>query len=465
MPNALAYLMLAIWPVVTVALFRQTEPRRALIWSILAAYLLLPPVAKFDLPVVPDLDKYTISNLMAAICVLAPGGKWKGWWPESLLGRVLIGLYVLGPFATSLANTDPLIFTANQIPGMSIYGSFSAVAYQMLWLLPFFLGRRLLGDPEGLRLLAHALVAAGLAYSLPMLIEVRLSPRMNVWVYGFFQHDFFQTVRYGGYRPVVFLPHGLWMAFFTLMAMASALILMRVKPADQRPKALVIFGYLAAMLVICKSAGVLVYAAVICPLVVLARPRLQLLVAAGLAVAVLAYPALRGLHLVPVDSVVNVAQGLSPDRAYSLEFRIHNEEALLARAEERPWFGWGSYGRNFTHDPVTGENLEIADGAWIIILGINGWLGFIADFGLNALPLLLLGREALARRGGEGLSRLTAGMALIVAAGMVDLLPNATKVPLTWLLVGALTGEAERLRRQRIAAAAAPAAALPRTVI
>lgn len=38
-------------------------------------------------------------------------------------------------------------------------------------------------------------------YTIPMLIELRLSPQMNVWVYGFFQHDFIQTVRYGGSLP------------------------------------------------------------------------------------------------------------------------------------------------------------------------------------------------------------------------------------------------------------------------
>ena len=48
-PNAIAYLMLAIWPVVTVALFRQLDPRKALIWTILAGYLLLPPAVAINL--------------------------------------------------------------------------------------------------------------------------------------------------------------------------------------------------------------------------------------------------------------------------------------------------------------------------------------------------------------------------------------------------------------------------------
>jgi hypothetical protein len=43
-------------------------------------------------------------------------------------------------------------------------------------------------------------------------------------------------------------------------------------------------------------------------------------------------------------------------------------------------------------------------------------------------------------------------MGLILAANLLDLLPNATLIPFTWLMAGALLGEAERLallRRDR----------------
>lgn len=450
MPNPIAFLMLAIWPVVTWQMYRKLDPQRALIWTILAGYLLLPPLVKFDLPVIPDLDKNTIPGLMAALCIVLMLGERISLLPENPFGKALVGLYVLGPFLTVLTNTDPLIFRLTEIGGMKIYDSFAAMANQLIWLLPLFLGRKYLGNPEGMRLLMGAMIAGGLAYSIPMLIEARVSPQMNIWVYGFFQHDFFQTIRAGGYRPVVFLPHGLWVAFYTLMCLMSALIVLRVSPAEQRPKALAIALYMAFMLVVCKSAGVLAYAALFCPLLLLATPRLMLVVAGMVAAVVVAYPLLRGLHVVPLDAILDFANGFSTERAGSLRFRFENEEILLARAEERPWFGWGGFGRNFTHDPDTGEMLNIADGAWIIVLGIYGWCGYIADFGLTALPLFLLMREALLARRGE-VSVVTGGMGLILGASMLDLLPNATQVPLTWLVAGALLGEAERLRHLRTA--------------
>ena len=43
---------------------------RALIWSILGAYLLLPPVAASTFPLIPPLDKVSIPNLAAYVaCV------------------------------------------------------------------------------------------------------------------------------------------------------------------------------------------------------------------------------------------------------------------------------------------------------------------------------------------------------------------------------------------------------------
>ena len=448
-PNLFAYLMLLIWPMVCWQLWKRLDPARALIWTVLGGYLILPPLTAINFPIIPDLDKTSIPNLMALVCALYLAKDKISFWPESPAGRGLILLFILSPFLTVLTNGDAMVFLLNTVQGLRIYDSVAAVANQAIALLPFFLARRYLGTPEGARAVLLALVAAGLAYSLPMLIEARFSPQINVWVYGFFQHDFFQTIRQGGYRPVVFLPHGLWVAFFALMCLLSALVGLRGATAEQRPKALVVALCLGFMLLVCKSVGPMVYALGLLPLLLLAPWRLQVLVAALLAVVVISYPALRGAHLVPLNAIVELASGFSADRAGSLQFRIDNEELLLARAQERALFGWGGYGRAFLHDPVTGQITTIADGAWVIVLGTYGWLGYIAEFGLTALPLLLLGREALALHA-AAFNRYSAGLALILAANMVDLLPNATHVPFTWLIAGALLGEAERMRRARL---------------
>lgn len=462
-PNLLAYAMLLVWPFVAWQLYRRLDPARALIWTVLAGYLFLPPATRFDFPVIPDFDKDSLPALTALALSLFLLKDRIGVLPAGRLGRMLILFFILSPFFTVLTNTDPIpVLSGNDIPGMKIYDSVAAVTNHFIYALPLFLGRRYLATPQAAQALLVALVAGGLAYSLPMLIESRLSPQMNVWVYGFFQHDFFQTIRAGGYRPVVFLPHGLWVAMFALMSLAAAAVFLRLGPAEARPKQLVVFLYLALMLVICKSLGVMVYALAMLPLILLAPRRWQVLAAAAVAVIVMVYPILRGAHVVPLDSILDMAQGLSADRAWSLQFRIQNEELLLVRAEERPWFGWGGYARNFLHDPVTGEATTIADGAWIIQIGTYGWLGYLAEFGLLCLPLWLLGREALVQPS-AAFPPAVAGLALIFGFNMLDLLPNGTLVPLSWLIAGCLLGQAEALRAAR--KAAAPHGAQVRTVI
>ncbi len=453
-PNAFAYLMLGLWPLVAYGLFTRLDPARALIWTLLAGYLVLPPVASFNLPVVPDLDKYSIPSLAALALAVVLLKDRIPVLPDNWMGRGFLVMFVVSPFATVLTNPDPVPIVAGDLPGLRIYDSVAAVTNQAIALLPFFLARRYLATPAAMRALMLALIAAGLAYSLPMLLESRLSPQINVWVYGFFQHDFFQTIRFGGYRPVVFLPHGLWVAFFALMCVIAALVVLREGPAPARPRQLVVALYLLAVLVICKSAGALVYALALAPLLLLAGRRAQVMLAAGLAVVVMIYPMLREAGLIPVDDLVSYAQGISADRAHSLQFRFDNEDALLARAQERPWFGWGGYGRNLILDPVTGQAWTIADGAWIIALGIYGWMGYIVQYGLLSLPLILLAREALVQHGAR-LSPYACGLALILAVNMVDMLPNATLIPLTWLMAGALWGYAEALARARRGAKAA----------
>ena len=76
-PNGFAYLALIAWPFISLALFRTQPVGRALIASILIAYLFLPPgPTGFDLPLIPDLDKETIPSLTAfAICFFMYGRK------------------------------------------------------------------------------------------------------------------------------------------------------------------------------------------------------------------------------------------------------------------------------------------------------------------------------------------------------------------------------------------------------
>ncbi|WP_372836000.1 hypothetical protein, partial [Puniceibacterium confluentis] len=319
---------------------------------------------------------------------------------------------------------------------------------QFLLILPFLLARQHLANGGAQKDLMLALMIGGLVYSVPMLIEIRLSPQLNNWIYGYYQHFFGQSIRAGGFRPVVFLYHGLWVAFFAMTAAVSAFALWR-NDKSHNISLLLAAAYLSVVLVLAKSLGALIFAVALVPCVVLLGTVMQIRVAILIGALAVAYPVLKGADLVPQDKLLAQAAAIDPERAASLEFRFDNENTLLERAYLKPVFGWGSWGRNHILDPNTGNILTVTDGRWIILIGIYGWVGYLAEFGLLLLPLLLLWREAVAMRE-DVVSPFIAPLSLILAVNIFDMLPNATLTPLTWLVVGALTGYAEVLKSQRL---------------
>lgn len=461
MPNIIAYAVLAIWPFVIVAMFRKMPIERAFIWAILAGYMFLPERTEFDLPLIPSMNKETLPNLTVfVICVMLLKMR-PAILPDGLLGKALVLLLVSTPIISVVFNLDPITFatqysgrlvivqdTIAPIPGMRIYDAVSALLAQILLILPFFLARHILATEAALTELLRALMIGGLLYSGLILWEVRFSPQLHTNLYGFFQHDFLQMIREGGFRPIVFMPHGLWVALFMVMTAVSALHFAKQAAPNERLRATAITVWLFGIVYLCKSLGPMMILMVLSVIVLFLRPKTQFRIGALLALVTIAYPALRGAGLIPTGELVAFLEARKPERAQSLWFRFHNEDMLLERAAERPLFGWGGWGRNQVFDPMTGEAISVTDGQWIITIGTYGWLGYIALFGLLCLPLVALWwryrtvpNDQIAPQVGV--------LAVMLGAMLIDLLPNATMVALTWLIAGALLGHAELVQRQR----------------
>jgi len=243
----------------------------------------------------------------------------------------------------------------------------------------------------------------------------------------------------------VFMPHGLWVAFFAVLCAVSALYFAREAIPQERTKKVLIALYLVVMVWLCKSMGPRMILLALAPLVVFFSAKMHLRVAGALAAVTMIYPLLRGAGMVPTGLWVDYLYQTNPERAQSLEFRFDNEDLLLAHAWEKPLVGWGGWGRNLIRDPMSGEIVTISDGMWVIVIGQYGWLGYLGTFGLLCLPLFAL--YWAYRRVPSAQVPLPVGVcALMLGANLVDLLPNATLVPLTWLLAGALLGHAEAQR-------------------
>jgi hypothetical protein len=467
-PNWIATFALLFWPIVVLWLYYSRPVNQATLWAILGASLLLPELAAIKFPGVPQFDKISIPSLAALVGCLLLARSPLRFWSRFGFAEVLLAMSIIAPFITSELNSDPIFYPGFVLPAESHYDALSAVVAQLIFLLPFFLGRQLLRSSADHTELLRTLVVAGLIYSLPILLEVRLSPQLHYWLYGYQQHEFIQSMRQGGYRPLVFMPHGLVVAFFVMTTAVAAAALWRMRANLLRLPPAGILTYLVAILVLCKSMGSLVYGGVLVPLVRYTKPRFQLLIATVLVSIALLYPMARATNLFPTRPLFNLAASMSSDRAESLEYRFDNEDRLLARASQRFLFGWGRWNRYRIFDAESGKSLSVTDGRWIITIGQFGLFGFLAEFGLLAFPVF---RAASALKYAHSLNDQVglAALGLIVAINMVDLLPNSSLMPWTWLFAGALLGRAEalhalahqRIRFQQYANASKPISRAP----
>lgn len=450
-PNAFAFLVLGLWPLVAFGLFRALPPGRAILANVFVAYLFLPPPpTQFYFPLVP-LDKDTLPSVTLIVIALLMYRDKIEIFPKNKVALTLVLIFVFSPILTAFANTDPIFYERVGLPGLSLKDGIAIVARKVLMIGPFLLARQFLRTEEGQRDLLIAFVLFGLLYSLPMLVEVRLSPQLNIWIYGFFQHSFEQMIRFGGFRPIVFLYHGLWAALFAMMAVSAAAILSRAEEGSHRGIAILSCLYMLAVLVLCKSAGSLLYAVALLPALVILPRALKIRLALVIVMFTMAYPLVKGAGLLPEEQILAAVERLSEDRANSLRFRMDNEAILLERALERPLFGWGSWGRNQILDPITGAITTVSDGRWVIILGQLGWVGFLSEMSLLIFPILLLWFK-IRRFEGDEWSPYIGGIALLLAVNIFDLLPNATLTPLSWLMCGTLLGYAETAQGTKRAA-------------
>lgn len=458
---------IVLWIPVVFWLMANRHPATAVSAAIIGGYLLLPANFALDLPAIPTLDKNSIPAIATILAVmmmigpahlraLPPGMILPGWVPRSRVIRILALMILVGKLGTVLTNGDMLFYGPQVLPSLRLYDAASQIGGVLFMLFPFLLARKYLAHPAAQETLLVALAIAGLCYSLPALFEVRMSPQLSNMIYGYFPHDWQQHIRAGGYRPVVFLPHGLWLAIFFCCAFLACLALWRISAGKPRGTWMLATLWMLVTLVLAKGIGALGIGLMLGVAVMLLPVRSWMLLAAALAIIILLYPMMRGAGLIPTDSAVNLAADIDQERAGSLHYRFINEDILLEKANQRPLFGWGGWGRNRVFDE-TGQDISTTDGYWIISIGTSGWIGYIGMMGLLTLPLILLAVRWRVLMP----TAATAGIAIALAANLIDLIPNAGLSPVTWLMAGALAGRLELGRLPETAAAGPEDAASP----
>lgn len=417
------------WPLVLLALFLMLPSRRAVITGLIVAWLFLP-VVEYEFKGIPEYNKMTATSLSLFLATLL-------FEPNRVLAfrpkwiDLPIVVLCLCPVASSLTN------------GLGFYDGMSESNAQVIrWGLPYFLGRVYFNDYESMRELAFGIFIGGLVYLPFCWFEMKMSPQLHRIVYGYHQHGFMQTIRYGGYRPMVFLQHGLmagmWMVTATLCGLAlwKSGVVRHIRGIPMWA----FVGVLFVTTIMCRSSGAIVLLAVGLTAFTMVRYLRTSVALAVLAAVCILYITVRASGMWDGAQLVEMTRSVfGPARAQSVETRFYNEEALAARARQQALFGWGGWGRSRIHDE-RGRDITITDSLWIITLGTNGALGVGALLAVTLLPPLLLHRKAPTPWWIHPVVAPVACMAVVVTLWMVDNLLNAMFNPVYVVMLGGLAG-------------------------
>lgn len=441
MPNTFAYLTLICWPVLALLIYRvrNLSTLAATFWVVVGGYLILPVKAQIDLPMLPSLNQITIPAISAAVCCVFVRRVPIKLIPDRGIVRWLYICLLLAPLLSVLANPLPMFDGAQEKPGLSLYDALADTMGTYLKTLPLLLGLSLVKSTEDIAKLLKLMVYAVILYSPLILLEIRISPQLHTWIYGFFPHQFSQQIRFDGFRPVVFLGHGLLVAIFVAVSLCATAILWRHKyRLSNLPLGFFIL-YLAAILILCKAVGawILGLGALIC--IVTLSPRLQSWVCVLVTLFVLAYPLLAINGLIPYKNLTDFASIFGQDRSQSVAFRFMHEAALLEHAAKKIEFGWGIWGRHQL-------NGSVSDGYLIQILGVYGLWGYIANAGL-LLAIILRAAKSIKRLPDPRARGLMGGALSILMLMMVDQIPNTSITPYFWLIFGGVMGAAAQMDR------------------
>jgi hypothetical protein len=205
-PNLLAYGMILLWPLIAIILYKRFDTITATFWTIVGGYMFLPVGTAIDLPMVPAIGKDEISAIAAFIGCRFIKNERIALFGDSTLQKSLIFLLLIVPFINVFFNSAPMFNGLLWIKGLTAYDAASQVIAQYLNLLPFVVAISIVKSSEDLKKIVRLLVIAGLIYSIPILVELRLSPQLHTWIYG--------LILLNKFVWAVFAPLSLWaMAF------------------------------------------------------------------------------------------------------------------------------------------------------------------------------------------------------------------------------------------------------------
>ena len=377
-------LIMIAWLPAVFYLFTRFKTQEAVAIGFIVAWLFLPQRAGFSFPGLPDYERMsaTVYSILLATIVYDIQ-RFKNFNFSWIDLPMLV--WCICPIFSSLSND------------LGLYDGISESLYQAVaYGGPYFLGRIYLNNLASLRKLAIGIFIGGLVYVPFCLYEIRFSPQLHKIVYGYHGNpSFAQTIRYGGFRPTVFMQHGLsvgmWMMAATLIGIWfwKTGVIKEIYGIHIRW----LVGILLVTFILTKSTGA--YGLLLMGVIFLFmawqfRTSIAFLLLICAMVFYLQQNVAANSHL--TEQIVTTLSTVAPEeRIQSLEYRFFNEEMLKEKAKEKAIFGWGGWGRNrvFNYDSDGFlVDASTTDSLWIITFGKNGIVGLISIFASIFIPAI-----------------------------------------------------------------------------
>lgn len=428
--NMMVTFMFLFWPIFTVICFRFLRPHYAILTVLILGWLFLPVYKYKIVEGIPELSKQSLISYCLILGVFL--------FDNSRLRTLKISIYdipmiifCLSPGLSSLLNL------------LGIYDALAA-AYNsfMIWWVPYLIGRLYFSTLKELKMLVVAFILGSVIYIPFILYEVRMSPQLHNMVYGYHASFFGMTLRGGGYRPQVFMEHGLALGMWLGTSSLLALVMWQ---ANQFKKKFWGFNVrwviplLPLVTILQKSTGSIMILFMGIFFLLASRffsTRIPFII---LMVIPVLYVFTRGSGLWNGGQLSALAGMVSAERKQSIDFRLSNEDILSERARESPIYGWAGWGRSRVYDKK-GEDISVTDGLWIIVFGTQGVIGIVGLLGFMFIPTWVMLRHFDREDWGDPDVFLGLAVAAILAAYMIDCLLNAMYNPIFLMMIGSLAG-------------------------
>jgi hypothetical protein len=328
------------------------------------------------------------------------------------------------------------------ISPFGLYEGISGALNQIIgWGLPYLIGRLYFSDAESLRELCIGFFVGGLVYLPLVLFEVRMSPQLHTWIYGFYQHSFSQTKKGDSFRATVFMQHGLAVAMFMSTAAVCGAYLWyqkQLKPIYEIPAWATVSGVVLGTLLCRSTYSIMLMISGIGILIASDRIRTKWIFL-GLALIPPLYMAARTVGNWDAQILRNTAAMIGEDRVESLEVRLGSEEALWRWIQGSVVFGRARL-EAILQAPREVYGRFVPDGFWLIALGKFGMVGLVSVFGALLAPCYMyLSRFSVHHIFSARMVGSTC-LCMILVAYALDNLLNAMLNPMYLLAAGGLLG-------------------------